>query len=92
MLANGKLETYIQKMVQFLGNAKNVKYKWEGTRKGEIMDSSLHTGAKCEANTFDGERCMYGSLNDSIRRLLKEYKCITAKTMQRDYYDHFLNM
>lgn len=47
-------------------------------------------GAKCEANTFDGERCLYGALSDSIRRLLKEYKRITAKAMQRDYYEHFL--
>ncbi|XP_016127162.1 ankyrin repeat and BTB/POZ domain-containing protein 1-like [Sinocyclocheilus grahami] len=48
------------------------------------------TGAKCEANTFDGERCLYGALSDPIRRLLKEYKRITAKAMQRDYYDQFL--
>lgn len=47
-------------------------------------------GAKCEANTFDGERCLYGALSDPIRRLLKEYKRITAKAMQRDYYDQFL--
>lgn len=48
------------------------------------------TGAKCEANTFDGERCLYGALSDAIRRLLKEYKQITAKCMKRDYYDVFL--
>lgn len=48
------------------------------------------TGAKCEANTFDGERCLYGALNDTIRRVLKEYKQITAKCMKRDYYDAFL--
>ncbi len=48
------------------------------------------SGAKCEANTFDGERCLYGALSDPIRRLLKEYKRITAKAMQRDYYDQFL--
>ncbi|XP_078066095.1 ankyrin repeat and BTB/POZ domain-containing protein 1 isoform X5 [Mustelus asterias] len=50
----------------------------------------FNKGAKCEANTFDGERCLYGALNDSIRRLLKDYKQITAKSMQRDYYDDFL--
>lgn len=48
------------------------------------------TGAKCEANTFDGERCLYGALSDAIRRVLKEYKQITAKCMKRDYYDVFL--
>uniref|UniRef100_A0ABM5FJQ7 Ankyrin repeat and BTB/POZ domain-containing protein 1 isoform X3 n=1 Tax=Pogona vitticeps TaxID=103695 RepID=A0ABM5FJQ7_9SAUR len=46
--------------------------------------------AKCEANTFDGERCLYGALSDTIRRVLKEYKQITAKCMKRDYYDVFL--
>ncbi|KAG9460386.1 hypothetical protein GDO78_022169, partial [Eleutherodactylus coqui] len=47
-------------------------------------------GAKCEVNTFDGERCLYGALSDTIRRLLKDYKQITAKCMQRDYYDDFM--
>uniref|UniRef100_A0A672PKV1 Ankyrin repeat and BTB domain containing 1 n=1 Tax=Sinocyclocheilus grahami TaxID=75366 RepID=A0A672PKV1_SINGR len=54
------------------------------------MRFSFLCGAKCEANTFDGERCLYGALSDPIRRLLKEYKRITAKAMQRDYYDQFL--
>ncbi|TRY64937.1 hypothetical protein DNTS_024624 [Danionella cerebrum] len=59
----------------------NIRDKW---------DSTPLAGAKCEANTFDGERCLYGALSDPIRRLLKEYKRITAKAMQRDYYDQFL--
>ncbi|KAG7252481.1 hypothetical protein CRUP_011207, partial [Coryphaenoides rupestris] len=33
----------------------------------ELVQYLLAHGAKCEANTFDGERCLYGSLNDSIR-------------------------
>lgn len=78
----------------------NVRDKWDSTPlyyachcgHEELVQYLLANGAKCEANTFDGERCMYGSLSDSIRRLLKEYKCISAKTMQRDYYDHFLNL
>lgn len=76
----------------------NVRDKWDSTPlyysclcgHEELVQYLLANGAKCEANTFDGERCMYGSLSDSIRRLLKEYKCITAQAMQRDYYDHFL--
>lgn len=51
-----------------------------------------HPGAKCEANTFDGERCVYGSLNDSIRRLLKDYKCVSVIAMQRNDFDYFLHM
>ena len=47
-------------------------------------------GAKCEANTFDGERCLYGALNDRIKTLLKSYKAITAHTIRRDVYTEFL--
>lgn len=48
-------------------------------------------GAKCEANTFDGERCMYGSLSDSIQRVLKEYKCVGIRAMQRNDFNYFLH-
>ncbi|XP_032892875.1 ankyrin repeat and BTB/POZ domain-containing protein 1 isoform X1 [Amblyraja radiata] len=76
----------------------NVKDKWDSNPlyyaclcgHEELVQYLLDNGAKCEANTFDGERCLYGALNDSIRRLLKNYKQITAKCMQRDYYDDFL--
>ena len=47
-------------------------------------------GAKCVANTFDGERCLYAALNDRIKKLLKNYKMITSATMRRDLYDEFL--
>ncbi|XP_056445652.1 ankyrin repeat and BTB/POZ domain-containing protein 1 [Gadus chalcogrammus] len=78
----------------------NLRDKWDCTPlycaclcgHEELVQYLLAHGAKCEANTFDGERCVYGSLKDSIRRLLKEHKCITAKTMQRDYFDYFLHM
>ncbi|KAK0155103.1 Ankyrin repeat and BTB/POZ domain-containing protein 1 [Merluccius polli] len=78
----------------------NVRDRWDSTPLyyaclcgyEELVQYLLDHGAKCEANTFDGERCMYGSLNDSIQRLLKDYKCITAKTMHPDYFDYFLHM
>ncbi|NP_001096209.1 ankyrin repeat and BTB/POZ domain-containing protein 1 [Xenopus tropicalis] len=76
----------------------NVRDKWDSTPlyyaclcgHEELVRYLLANGAKCEVNTFDGERCLYGALSDTIRRLLKEYKQITAKCMQRDYYDDFL--
>ncbi|XP_012681951.1 ankyrin repeat and BTB/POZ domain-containing protein 1 isoform X2 [Clupea harengus] len=76
----------------------NVRDKWDSTPlyyaclcgHEELVQYLLANGAKCEVNTFDGERCLYGALSDPIRRLLKEYKRITAKAMQRDYYDQFL--
>uniref|UniRef100_A0A8C1F399 Ankyrin repeat and BTB (POZ) domain containing 1 n=1 Tax=Cyprinus carpio carpio TaxID=630221 RepID=A0A8C1F399_CYPCA len=76
----------------------NIRDKWDSTPlyyaclcgHEDLVQYLLANGAKCEANTFDGERCLYGALSDPIRRLLKEYKRITAKAMQRDYYDQFL--
>ncbi|XP_067400385.1 ankyrin repeat and BTB/POZ domain-containing protein 1 isoform X2 [Emydura macquarii macquarii] len=76
----------------------NVRDKWDSTPlyyaclcgHEELVRYLLASGAKCEANTFDGERCLYGALSDAIRRVLKEYKQITAKCMKRDYYDVFL--
>lgn len=67
----------------FIHNTCNINF----TPKHRLV---LFAGAKCEANTFDGERCLYGALSDTIRRVLKEYKQITAKCMKRDYYDVFL--
>uniref|UniRef100_A0A8C7WYT6 Ankyrin repeat and BTB (POZ) domain containing 1 n=1 Tax=Oryzias sinensis TaxID=183150 RepID=A0A8C7WYT6_9TELE len=58
----------------------------------ELVQYLLASGAKCEANTFDGERCVYGSLNDSIRRLLKDYKCVSVRAMQRNDFNYFLHM
>ena len=50
------------------------------------MISYIFTGAKCEANTFDGERCLYGALNNEIRNLLRSFKTITSQTIRRDQY------
>uniref|UniRef100_A0A8C6U3K7 Ankyrin repeat and BTB/POZ domain-containing protein 1 n=1 Tax=Neogobius melanostomus TaxID=47308 RepID=A0A8C6U3K7_9GOBI len=77
----------------------NVRDKWDSTPlyyaclcgHEELVQYLLANGAKCEANTFDGERCMYGSLSDQIRRLLKEYNCINTSPMQQqDAFNHFL--
>ncbi|XP_068191257.1 ankyrin repeat and BTB/POZ domain-containing protein 1 isoform X1 [Antennarius striatus] len=78
----------------------NVRDKWDSTPlyyaclcgHEELVEYLLASGAKCEANTFDGERCMYGSLNDSVRRLLKDYKCVTVKAMQKNGFNYFLHM
>lgn len=43
-------------------------------------------GARCEANTFDGERCLYGAQSEAIRRALRDYKQVTASYRRRDYY------
>lgn len=54
------------------------------------MEYLLANGARCEANTFDGERCVYGALDDVIRQILLNYKVVTSHTMRRNLYDEFL--
>ncbi|OJJ38219.1 hypothetical protein ASPWEDRAFT_35828 [Aspergillus wentii DTO 134E9] len=39
----------------------------------EAVQLLLESGALCERDTFQGERCLYNALNDRIRNLLLEY-------------------
>ncbi|KAK5714538.1 hypothetical protein LTR15_010720 [Elasticomyces elasticus] len=39
----------------------------------EVAQLLLESGAKCERDTFQGERCLYNALNDRIRNLLLSY-------------------
>ena len=39
----------------------------------EVVQLLLESGALCERDTFQGERCLYNALNDRIRKLLLEY-------------------
>ncbi|KAK2772963.1 hypothetical protein FQN53_004333 [Emmonsiellopsis sp. PD_33] len=39
----------------------------------EVVRLLLDSGALCERDTFQGERCLYNALNDRIRNLLLEY-------------------
>lgn len=39
----------------------------------EVVQLLLESGALCERDTFQGERCLYNALNDRIRKLLLSY-------------------
>ena len=73
----------------------NTRDKWDSTPLYyaclcghlEIVEYLLANGAKCEANTFDGERCLYGALTDQIRNVIKNYKVVQTK---RDQYELYL--
>ena len=39
----------------------------------EVVQLLLESGAICERDTFQGERCLYNALNDRIRNLLLSY-------------------
>lgn len=82
----------------------NIRDKWDSTPLYyaclcghlETVEYLLENGARCEANTFDGERCLYGALTDQIRTLLKNFKINTTKLDQYDlhlerYLFYFIN-
>ncbi|XP_071497851.1 ankyrin repeat and BTB/POZ domain-containing protein 1-like [Diadema antillarum] len=56
----------------------------------DIVTYLLENGAQCEAKTFDGERCLYGALNDEIRDILKSYKAVNTGHARRNLYVDFL--
>ncbi|XP_071960285.1 ankyrin repeat and BTB/POZ domain-containing protein 1-like [Antedon mediterranea] len=56
----------------------------------DVVRYLLDNGARCEAKTFDGERCIYGALTDEIRDVLKGYKAVNTGSRKRDEYQDFL--
>ncbi|CAL8084175.1 unnamed protein product [Orchesella dallaii] len=55
----------------------------------EVVRYLLANGARCEENTFDGERCLYGALTNEIKRILLESKIANMGTQRRDDFDEF---
>lgn len=76
----------------------NIRDKWDSTPlyyaclcgHVDVVKFLLERGARCEANSFDGERCVYGALSDEIRNLLRSFKVVTSQTIRRDTYHEFL--
>lgn len=56
----------------------------------ELAEYLLDSGAQCKAQTFDGERILYGALTNEIRNKLKNYKVISSRVVVRDEYEEFL--
>lgn len=57
-----------------------------------VVEYLLRQGARCEANTFDGERSLYGALNDGIRHLLRSWKVAGGSAgVARNPYVAFLS-
>uniref|UniRef100_A0A0B7A6G1 BTB domain-containing protein n=1 Tax=Arion vulgaris TaxID=1028688 RepID=A0A0B7A6G1_9EUPU len=88
----------LQYLVEMKEVEVDVRDKWDSTPlyyaclcgHREIVEYLLEKGVKCEANTFDGERCLYGALTDEIRNLLRSYHVISSRTIRRDLYEEFL--
>ncbi|KAI9009244.1 hypothetical protein DFJ74DRAFT_738802 [Hyaloraphidium curvatum] len=45
----------------------------------------LGAGAQADPTTFEGERCLYGALTDSIRALLRNHKYSTRRDERQDF-------
>jgi ankyrin repeat/BTB/POZ domain-containing protein 1 len=56
----------------------------------ELAEYLLDHGALCEAQTFDGERILYGALTNEIRNKLRNYKVLSSRVVVRDEYEEFL--
>ncbi|KAI9492410.1 hypothetical protein BDB00DRAFT_873492 [Zychaea mexicana] len=57
-----------------------------------VVKFLLENGAQCDPNTFTGERCLYGALNDKIRRLLRSYKFSKAINENQPYLQFLTNL
>ncbi|KAH8550422.1 BTB/POZ protein [Umbelopsis sp. PMI_123] len=55
----------------------------------DVTKYLLENGAKCDRNTFQGERCIYGALTSQIRNLLLSYK-LTKATDETQPFQKFL--
>ncbi|KAF8472625.1 hypothetical protein BDZ91DRAFT_715455 [Kalaharituber pfeilii] len=61
----------------------------------DVVQLLLESGALCERDTFQGERCLYSALNDRIRNLLLQYdfsKSIDEKQPFASHLSSLLNL
>ncbi|GAU91949.1 hypothetical protein RvY_04105 [Ramazzottius varieornatus] len=78
----------------------NIRDMWDSTPlyyaclcgHTDVVRYLLEQGARCDADTFDGERCLYGALTNDIRQLLLQHKAITSQTIRRNQYEEFLRL
>ena len=76
----------------------NVRDKWDSTPlyyaclcgHPEVVSYLLENGARCDASTFDGERCIYGALTDQIKKMLVNFSVITSRVKRREPFHEFL--
>lgn len=56
----------------------------------DVVQYLLENGARCDASTFDGERCIYGALTDQIRKVLLDCNVLTSSAKRREPFQEFL--
>ncbi|KAI9598845.1 hypothetical protein BDF19DRAFT_431574 [Syncephalis fuscata] len=50
-----------------------------------LCEFLLNNGAICDPHTFQGERCLYGALTDSVRQLLKKHRLTKGVSETRPF-------
>ncbi|KAK2765056.1 hypothetical protein FQN54_008755 [Arachnomyces sp. PD_36] len=58
----------------------------------EVVQLLLDTGALCERDTFQGERCLYNALNDKIRNLLLQYDYSKSTDPLQPFASHLASL
>uniref|UniRef100_A0A093V2P1 BTB/POZ domain-containing protein 3 n=1 Tax=Talaromyces marneffei PM1 TaxID=1077442 RepID=A0A093V2P1_TALMA len=58
----------------------------------EVAQLLLESGALCERDTFQGERCLYNALNDRIRNLLLKYDYSKSTDPLQPFAAHVLSL
>ncbi|KAM0800157.1 BTB/POZ domain-containing protein [Usnea florida] len=58
----------------------------------EVVQLLLESGALCERDTFQGERCLYNALNDRIRNLLLSYDYSKSADPLQPLASHFTSL
>lgn len=74
----------VRMLVEIDGVSPNERDEWDCTALYysslcghlDTVKFLLSKGARCEQNTFDGERVYYAALNDEIRALLREFRAV----------------
>ena len=58
----------------------------------EVVQLLLESGALCERDTFQGERCLYNALNDRIRNLLLSYDYSKSRDPLQPFAGHVTSL
>lgn len=58
----------------------------------EVVQLLLESGALCERDTFQGERCLYNALNDRIRNLLLSYEYSKSTNPLQPFAGHLTSL
>ncbi|KAI9814707.1 MAG: hypothetical protein M1826_002153 [Phylliscum demangeonii] len=58
----------------------------------EVVQLLLESGALCQRDTFQGERCLYNALNDRIRNLLLRYEYSKSTHPLQPFASHITSL